>query len=603
MTNATDDSNDLTGSGGKDYSFEEEAEAARMRDYQNKVDLDRLNPMWLSEMSEDDRERKDIFYLTILPILAFRMDDGENQPSLPEHLRLERREAYKIRVGPIRKPMRERVSDPPEWIDHFASPKFNAQRILDEFEKKPIAYVTKLAAFVFYERAQTISHKMWRFCPEFYWIALATCNLEAARNHLRRQEEDRLQKSDSQSFLEWARRPTDDALPSAKDFTYETKSTVQRASEANSYPEFCSTYKTKLGDWLSLKLSLSEPSHGDEASLDKLHALMNDSPQSSSSGSQEGAEDDLAPQTDSVVEKDSFRKSALQVDSMEGQIRLAARFYLQKFFSMAGKRLGKQLRGENVNVEDLKCEERWSDISHLAVPAHPFNQEAKILISDNVWSVYKEGPAYHRGEEYESPFVDRYKIISRNVGTFCELLGCPDISRDPADSISNLRKYISNRMNHTTILYREIRTLEEKRLEQQRIITILLFRHVLESLPGPKSTKGSQTQKWEAFWQEAWGKGTKDPKHPLFPVREKYKRKGMKGADADKKIKAVGSELYSTLSTAIHQHNEGEITLSRTQHSPDEADILLALIPDNFRLKDADWNEARKRLGVENDEI
>ena len=85
-----------------------------------------------------------------------------------------------------------------------------------------------------------------------------------------------------------------------------------------------------------------------------------------------------------------------------------------------------------------------------------------------------------RSSEHQS-----IRIFSSRVAEFCLEAGWPAVERGPMRDIKSLRHYLlsHNSLAHEVELRKEIDELRNANRFQQRIITNLACRHVLEALP------------------------------------------------------------------------------------------------------------------------
>jgi hypothetical protein len=132
---------------------------------------------------------------------------------------------------------------------------------------------------------------------------------------------------------------------------------------------------------------------------------------------------------------------------------------------------------------------------------------------------------------------------------------------------------------------------------QQRMITNLTFRHLLEMLPPPpppSSKTSSATARWKSFFTSAIHNAEAQQEqqtsnHPFLPLLRKYPKV--------KEIEHTGGNLYGVLSTNIH-HFQGEFKIGADQWNMLEGDILKALTPLAQNRSDAgvEWDEERRRF-------
>jgi hypothetical protein len=189
-----------------------------------------------------------------------------------------------------------------------------------------------------------------------------------------------------------------------------------------------------------------------------------------------------------------------------------------------------------------------------------------------------------------------FRLFSSRVADFCLAAGSPAVVCEPQRDIFSLRQYLSSHDSalREAELRKEIETLRNTNLAQQRIITNLIFRHIFEMLPSSVPTSMSATAKWSSFFRKSLAnaqtqleQGQRD--HPLIAVLEKYNR--------PQQIEAIGVNLYGTLSTNIH-HFSGETTILADQWNVLEADILVAFtpLPQNETDAGINWDQERTRF-------
>ncbi|KAK4551642.1 hypothetical protein LTR86_011016 [Recurvomyces mirabilis] len=103
------------------------------------------------------------------------------------------------------------------------------------------------------------------------------------------------------------------------------------------------------------------------------------------------------------------------------------------------------------------------------------------------------------------PLHQEYQMTSSKVANLCLLAGCPKTAPNPLDNVGLLREHLipPSSESREAELRLEIEELRKQNRAQQRIITNLTFRHLLENLP-PVSVKGmSVTARWTDFFKKA----------------------------------------------------------------------------------------------------
>jgi hypothetical protein len=205
---------------------------------------------------------------------------------------------------------------------------------------------------------------------------------------------------------------------------------------------------------------------------------------------------------------------------------------------------------------------------------------------------------WHYAEGCKSTVNDPiWRSVKTGVKSLCLATGSSIAHKDPFDNIVELRRTVSRQLVYTVDLHNKISELNNPIIRQQRMITALAFRSVLENLS--KMSKGSQpTDKWKFFWQskksryEALHKdelvSSKD--HPFTEFWSKYPARD---------VNTMAEDLYQTLSRTIHNfrsHGHDQYFAGDGQYDPVQADFMMALRPINRNSDgDIDWLLERKR--------
>ncbi len=188
-----------------------------------------------------------------------------------------------------------------------------------------------------------------------------------------------------------------------------------------------------------------------------------------------------------------------------------------------------------------------------------------------------------------------YQMTSSRVAHLCLLAGCPSSARNPFRNVELLREHTASRPSamREAELRREIEELRRESLLQQRIITNLTFRHLLENLPPATTKHRSATVRWTDFFRDALKKVQNQSQmnsqpHPFDALLHKYTN--------TTQIETVGTGLYGTLSTNIH-HFSSQYTILGDQWNALEYEIMQALtpIPSNIPAGEPDWQKERQR--------
>jgi hypothetical protein len=214
--------------------------------------------------------------------------------------------------------------------------------------------------------------------------------------------------------------------------------------------------------------------------------------------------------------------------------------------------------------------------------------ERKHIVIHSLWNERQQSADNYTKSKDFQPFASK-------VAQFCLEAGCPAVKHHPVKDIYSLRHHLFSRGSEAreAELQKEIEELRSANRCQQRIITNLAFRHLLEILPSRGTKSTSATAKWRGFFQHALKTaqehdGRSQTAHPLIPVLKKY--------PPPKRVEDVGINLYSTLSTNIH-HFTGQFKILDDQWNILEADILRALTPldENETGTGIDWERERQR--------
>lgn len=136
----------------------------------------------------------------------------------------------------------------------------------------------------------------------------------------------------------------------------------------------------------------------------------------------------------------------------------------------------------------------WQHILVMGLSAEQY-----VKLQDEVWECYKFG----------FRTMPEWNIFKNQIRTICLSMGSPRPHDEPLDNISELRLHLS----HHNDLYETIQKLNDKIETQQRIITNLSFRHLLEHL-SPINGNKSEAERWDDFWKKACAQAVADQKNP-----------------------------------------------------------------------------------------
>ncbi|CAG8954806.1 hypothetical protein HYFRA_00004731 [Hymenoscyphus fraxineus] len=225
--------------------------------------------------------------------------------------------------------------------------------------------------------------------------------------------------------------------------------------------------------------------------------------------------------------------------------------------------------------------------------------EAKVEVQAVVWGdILKKLDGPSRAKQEDSIWNacravsrdDRWEKLKDEVREICVKSGSPIPHDDPLENIAELRKHLDRHHNYYTTIYELNKQLEF----QQRIITNVSFRHLLESLPGPNKDKkrGGDRERWDRFWgsaiqlaefekdrdldetnrefEEAWKRERKDVKRQEKEVQEHHGHAGSapKHLNGHSKFKEKAAETLSManercITGGMEAYGESEAANSR----------------------------------------
>ncbi|KAL9121591.1 MAG: hypothetical protein Q9187_001852 [Circinaria calcarea] len=196
----------------------------------------------------------------------------------------------------------------------------------------------------------------------------------------------------------------------------------------------------------------------------------------------------------------------------------------------------------------------------------------------------------------------RWAEFSDRIWSFCLAAGCPKPNRrDPFKSLEALRAFVSGQFAFTADLHKKISELNQQIMLQQRMITALAYRNVLENISATTPGRNS-TEKWEAFIQTMF----KSVENGSFPsgdaFNDLFDRQSIEKKYDFDYLKQMAEELYSTLSRTIHNFQPSrdfdQYTLVPSQFDPMQIDFMAAMAPlkeNRNRTGDPNWEKERKR--------
>jgi hypothetical protein len=187
------------------------------------------------------------------------------------------------------------------------------------------------------------------------------------------------------------------------------------------------------------------------------------------------------------------------------------------------------------------------------------------------------------------PYLDEllpppdWKRFSRDISSFCLAAGCPKADpQDPFKSLEALRDLVGRQFAYTSNLHSRISDLNKQIILQQRMITALAYRDILENLVATLPGR-TVTEKWHRF-VETMFQNVEDykipPDNPFTDLFDQYNMEKKYSLDH---LKQMANELYSTLSRTIHNFRPSkdfdQYTPMPGQFDPMQIDFMAAMKP------------------------
>ena len=114
-----------------------------------------------------------------------------------------------------------------------------------------------------------------------------------------------------------------------------------------------------------------------------------------------------------------------------------------------------------------------------------------VAVKERVWKVYTEGPPTNNTHFLQTENGRNWRTLCVNVREFCQKNGMPGTFHDPLRNIGHLGDSAFYQMTFIQDLHHKIGKLKDEARSKSRIIAVLSFRHLLESLP-PVARAGGQ---------------------------------------------------------------------------------------------------------------
>lgn len=257
------------------------------------------------------------------------------------------------------------------------------------------------------------------------------------------------------------------------------------------------------------------------------------------------------------------------------------------------------------------------------------------------WRLYQTVGSYALPNSPKPGISTSWDRFVANVRNFVHLVCGWRLPRD-AFSIDDILLELHNlnlsRMQYVSTMQKTMREQREEIDRQREVISALMFRHLLEHLPGEEYKDLKLTEAWIEFWKDSMRKlgvvdkdeqdespeddgiefgfdpaeeddqntrskstsSSRDASTQDSSGTDDEKEKPALEAIAQSRMKASafqrGKFLYGELSTVIHEYQGGKYKVDKTNWGPIGREILEAMIPLHFD-KDGqvDWDKERER--------
>jgi hypothetical protein len=221
-------------------------------------------------------------------------------------------------------------------------------------------------------------------------------------------------------------------------------------------------------------------------------------------------------------------------------------------------------------------------------------------IEKEIWASWQAKSGWSFASHLRPDFTA--DIVDQVVG-FCLAAGCSTIQDGGVfEYIEALRSLVGRQFAYTADLHKRIADLNKQIILQQRMITALAYRNVLESLSANVSGH-KLTDKWKTFVDQIFAaleNGTAEPKDyalaeliPVFDLEKKYDLHH---------FRTMAKDLYGTLSRTIHLFQPSkdidQYTPMPGQFDPMQIAFMEALRPMEKNVSktgETDWSKERAR--------
>jgi hypothetical protein len=234
------------------------------------------------------------------------------------------------------------------------------------------------------------------------------------------------------------------------------------------------------------------------------------------------------------------------------------------------------------------------------------HMKRNIFVPDKLWETWKRINDESIPDDKRDEHRIRWQEFRRNFKVFCLAAGCQSVGGDnPIKYLEALRELVSRQFAYTADLHNRISKLERQIILQQRMITALAYRNVMENLAA-KTTGANSSDKWFKFIDSVFKEfenqiqnrqSTVSSQSPFTAVVNHYGL--VRGQTSLGQLKDMANGLFSTMSRTIHHFQPSQefdqYTPIPGQFDPVEIDFLAAMKPTEFNEGEPDWDKERKR--------
>lgn len=291
--------------------------------------------------------------------------------------------------------------------------------------------------------------------------------------------------------------------------------------------------------------------------------------------------------------------AALELDTLSSNYYVAALFKSKFALKTTPAKVGMLLARDEIDMrfDGAKALSIFQEILRALRAIDPLETPA-----GQVFDTYKVEDLGFIGSEARQA-RHRRVLFAQKINILCLAAGVPETFSSPRANIYALRKFLSSRPlafpGREASLQLQVEQLTERTRWQGRVITNLMYRHLMDRLPESTSDgSASSRERWAAFFdqavqnaQQSEGNDGQTSTHPFAAVVA-----SREGSADRQHITSVGQELYESVSANIRSYNI-EHQAASDQWDAAQLTILQALRPESYNESgDIDWQTERRRF-------